>query len=390
MKKIKKLFIGIAVFMLMMCVLCFSVSAAEEGDFTYTVKNREATLTAVNTAAVGNVVIPDTLGGYPVTRIEVGAISGCNSMETLVIPGSVKTIAPNAILECENLKSVTILDGVTEIGRYTIIYCPKLETITIPASVTNMGAAGIMSSDTPFGENESLKRIIVDENNEYYSSDAFGVLYNKEKTKLMLFPEGSEVTSYVIPDTVVEIVRFEGRMLKELTVSEGITNLGGVFYGCVSLESVIIPKSVTQIVGAEFYYCENLKNIYFEGSQEEWNSAIEKIYGIENHPLLKATVHYGEASHIHYYASVTTPATCTANGQTVYSCSCGNTYTEIIPTTDHSYQNGVCSKCGDSRVDDCSHLCHKSGFMGFIWKIVRFFWKLFKMNPVCECGLAHY
>ena len=38
----------------------------------------------------------------------------------------------------------------------------------------------------------------------------------------------------------------------------------------------------------------------------------------------------------------------------------------------------------------CDHLCHKDGFMGFIWKIVKFFWKLFKMNPVCECGAAHY
>ena len=38
----------------------------------------------------------------------------------------------------------------------------------------------------------------------------------------------------------------------------------------------------------------------------------------------------------------------------------------------------------------CDHLCHKSGFIGFIWKIVQFFWKLFKMNPVCECGAAHY
>jgi hypothetical protein len=38
----------------------------------------------------------------------------------------------------------------------------------------------------------------------------------------------------------------------------------------------------------------------------------------------------------------------------------------------------------------CDHLCHKGGFVGFIWKIVKFFWKLFKMNPVCACGAAHY
>ncbi len=40
--------------------------------------------------------------------------------------------------------------------------------------------------------------------------------------------------------------------------------------------------------------------------------------------------------------------------------------------------------------ENCGHICHKSGFMGFLWKIVRFFSKLFKINPVCECGVAHY
>ncbi len=39
---------------------------------------------------------------------------------------------------------------------------------------------------------------------------------------------------------------------------------------------------------------------------------------------------------------------------------------------------------------DCDHLCHKTGFANFIWKIVQLLWKLFKLNPVCECGVAHY
>lgn len=38
----------------------------------------------------------------------------------------------------------------------------------------------------------------------------------------------------------------------------------------------------------------------------------------------------------------------------------------------------------------CDHLCHKDGFLGFIWKIVCFFQKLFGIEPVCECGAAHY
>ncbi len=56
-------------------------------------------------------------------------------------------------------------------------------------------------------------------------------------------------------------------------------------------------------------------------------------------------------------------------------------------------ENPVCDNGGEklrSPEDDCKHMCHKTGFMGFIWKIVRFFQKLFKMNPVCTCGAAHY
>lgn len=40
--------------------------------------------------------------------------------------------------------------------------------------------------------------------------------------------------------------------------------------------------------------------------------------------------------------------------------------------------------------DNFTHICHKSGFMGFIWKIINFFSKLFGTNSVCECGMAHY
>ena len=59
--------------------------------------------------------------------------------------------------------------------------------------------------------------------------------------------------------------------------------------------------------------------------------------------------------------------------------------------------NGECTDCGEKQQqqDDggqkkCSHLCHKSGFAGFIWKIARFFCKIFKINPVCSCGAKHY
>lgn len=66
-----------------------------------------------------------------------------------------------------------------------------------------------------------------------------------------------------------------------------------------------------------------------------------------------------------------------------------------VPALGHTDADGdnICDNGGEklsSPQDDCTHMCHKSGFMGFIWKIVRFFQKLFKLNPVCECGAVHY
>lgn len=47
----------------------------------------------------------------------------------------------------------------------------------------------------------------------------------------------------------------------------------------------------------------------------------------------------------------------------------------------------------EARIDSvfiCDHMCHQDGIMGFFWEIVNFFSKLFSLNPVCECGVAHY
>lgn len=93
----------------------------------------------------------------------------------------------------------------------------------------------------------------------------------------------------------------------------------------------------------------------------------------------------------HTYNSVITEATCEAGGFTTYTCTCGDTYTgDKTSATGHNYVEGVCENCGESKVDNCTHLCHKSGFLGFIWKIVRFIIKLFRVNPVCDCGMSHY
>ena len=88
---------------------------------------------------------------------------------------------------------------------------------------------------------------------------------------------------------------------------------------------------------------------------------------------------------------VTKQPTCTENGSKTSKCSrCDYYETQSIAATGHNYDNGVCTECGNRKTDTCDHMCHKSGFIGFLWKIVRFFWKIFNINPICECGVAHY
>ena len=47
-------------------------------------------------------------------------------------------------------------------------------------------------------------------------------------------------------------------------------------------------------------------------------------------------------------------------------------------------------KAKTDKAENCSCYCHQGGFTGFLWKIVNFFYKLFSLNPVCECGATHY
>ena len=92
-------------------------------------------------------------------------------------------------------------------------------------------------------------------------------------------------------------------------------------------------------------------------------------------------------------------ATCTRDGATDYRycVTCGMTeQSEPIPAFNHPDKNddGNCDICGymvDASKGKCSCLCHNDSlFGGIIFKIAKFFWKLFKMNETCLCGIKHW
>ena len=99
-------------------------------------------------------------------------------------------------------------------------------------------------------------------------------------------------------------------------------------------------------------------------------------------------------------------STCTAGGHKGYYECTRCSYSQYVLDHDAYYiaakghtepnADGKCDRCKTTLEEDtnsrnCGCICHKdSGFMKFIYKILRFFWKLFGMNKTCACGAAHY
>ena len=92
---------------------------------------------------------------------------------------------------------------------------------------------------------------------------------------------------------------------------------------------------------------------------------------------------------------------CTETGVAIKICKdCLEIQKTDIPSLGHTDVDfdGKCDRCGTTNelpqpedpADSCSCNCHKSGISGFIWKILSFFYKLFRTNGTCSCGAAHY
>lgn len=134
----------------------------------------------------------------------------------------------------------------------------SLKTITIPASVTSI-------SNTSFNSCTTLTGIFVDPSNPNYSSDANGVLYDKNKTILIQYPLANPLTSFTIPSSVTSLNQYSFRAtkyLQNLTIGTGITTINSLaIYETNSIVSITIPNNVTIIESNSLEFCRGLTSI---------------------------------------------------------------------------------------------------------------------------------
>ncbi len=234
----------------------FSLTASAEegtyGNLVYYNNGEYIEITGCDDKSVEIVDIPAEIDGLPVKGIFVGAFSQFPNLTTVRIPDSVTEIWEQAFYYCEKLNSVNIPDSVTSIGNGAFLGCKGLTDIVIGNGVTSIG-------DFAFQRCTNLESVTRGNSVTYIGLKAFA--------------ECRSLTSFVIPD--------------------GITHLDAVFPECTRLKTVTIPESVVFITRGAFYDCRKLTDVYYRGTEEQWDTIrIDDDEKNRNAPLLDANIHF--------------------------------------------------------------------------------------------------
>ena len=202
--------------------------------------------------------------------INFSVLASCSGLEKVVFEGNVTTIYNQAFYGCSSLTDIVLPDSLEMICGEVFNYCSSLEEITIPESTSSI-------ANNVFHYTQNLKNIFVDEDNSYFA-DIDGVLFDKNLTEIVRYPEGKTSTYYEIPsfvDSLGTYAFYNCDYITDVVVPENILSVGENVYdncdrlltaciygpsvipsdfmnGCTYLNDIIIGDKVTSVSGSAF------------------------------------------------------------------------------------------------------------------------------------------
>lgn len=268
------------------------VFAETSGIFTYTVSNNQATITRCECDDYSDIEIPETLSGYPVTAIEDNTFLACRYITGITIPKTVLTIGDSVFLDCDVLKSISVhtdnpnftsVDGILFDKNKTKIIC-------YPRKISNdnytVPTSILTIGNNAFSRNTYLDNITITKNVSSIGDDAFSQCRN------LTFHVDAENQYYASMDNVlfdknITTLIIGPTLSGEYTVPSSVTTINkNALADCPELKSLIIPKSVRSIGETAFGGCENLTSIQVDAENEYYQTIEDVLFNKRKSELI--------------------------------------------------------------------------------------------------------
>lgn len=211
-------------------------------------------------------VVPSTLNGKKVVKIDVRAFKQNSKIKTVSLPSTCEILEEGAFLECENLESITLPLGLKKIGAGAFKGCTNLQNLDIPRTVTNIGANAF--EGTKWLDDKKASYAMIIEN---------GLLIDASKMKddviipssvkiicAGAFANNDKITSLKMSDSVTNIdsEAFKGcKNLKTVRLSGKLTSLGDYSFSKTGIETIVLPEGMTYTGKYTFDGCESLRRV---------------------------------------------------------------------------------------------------------------------------------
>lgn len=226
---------------------------SEEFEYTLLPDGTYAISKFTATDWVERIILPSKYLDTPITQI-LGWVFEDKFIGSIVIPEGITNLTDNSFYRCLGIDTISLPNSVKSIGDYAFSGSFILG-IELPDQLEELGMAA-------FANCKELLAIKIPKN---IASISMGLATNCEKLSNIGFHKNiTSIEQYAFQNCV---------SLKSLTFNFGLQNIGhGAFSLCTGLTEIHIPDSVNTIEGFAFYGCTKLKDIYYMGTEAQWNA----------------------------------------------------------------------------------------------------------------------